>query len=548
LQYRSAEQQSNLFRVSREALLALFLLFNYFVYLLIRPVLGAELGRVFDSGALVLLDLIFILLVLLLLVKNVRALKKAGTLRGLVFFRIALLTIVAAEFVYLFSRSDYFHVIDHPIFIWMIFVVSFEWFLFKTLLCEEQSLLLLKNRHSIPSWTEYRILPWLFFALTLCCFSFAYRSEIADGRIMAILIPVTVLSQFLSYLIVLRFSLLPVVKFLEQHQAKVTGPSFWQIIGKLRRNLFLLENLDLPGQVRLTNVKVLDGRAEVSAVNALLLRFAEHFKGEFSCALQDGLASAPVKRLPDFSSIEIFPGRGGRAICEGQEILLGSEEFLVANGVVLQHSELGAVKAGYFYLYLTAGHYALARLCLAERMISDGSEYFGKFRQSSVPSELCVTFDDAEFEQAMSQVQNISRRSEKTVAQLFAQLQGDKLDTLLFLQEPPKDGINIPDSVGLVHMFDKQSRFSNLVGAGLQLGRTDLGLLADVLVSYRRSQTIRRLALPLGLIFSVAMLYLVYWPVPADVNPFFWLGLLALCTILGSWFAWYQSKLSIKRD
>jgi hypothetical protein len=548
LQYRSSEQQTNLFRVSREALLALFLLFNYFVYLVIRPVLGAELGRVFDSGALVLLDLIFILLVLLLLVKNVIALKRAGTLIGLVFFRIVLLAIIAAEFVFLFAQSDFFHVIDHPIFIWMIFVVSFEWFLFKTLLCEEQSFLLLKNRYSIPSWTEYRLIPWLFFLLVATTFGFAYHAEIAEGRIMAIFIPVTVLSQFLSYLIVLRFSLLPVVRFLEQHQTQVSGQSFWRILSKLRRSLFLLETLDLPGQVRLQSVKVLDGRAEVSAVNALLLRFAEHFKGEFCSALHDVLSSAPVKRLPDFSSIEIIPGRGGRAVCEGQQILLGGEEFLVANGVALQHSELGAPQAGYFYLYLTAGQHVLARLRLAERLIADGDEYFAKLRPLAGVSEVCVAFEDAEFEEAISQVKGVTRRSEKSASQLRAKFASERGETLLFLQEPLKDGASIPDNFAVLHMYDSQSRISNLVGAGMQMVRSDLGLLADVFICYRRAQQIRRWGLPLGLLLSVGMLYLVYWPVPAEVSPFFWLGLLALCTICGSWFAWYQSKLSIKRD
>jgi hypothetical protein len=537
-------------RVSREAMLALFLLFNYLIYFVGRLALGDSLRPTFEFLSASLLDCVFVGLALFLIFKNLKVIGRAGALRALVLCRLALLVLMLAEYAYWFFLAEGIQVVQHPLYIWLLVLLAFDWFLFKTMLCEEGKLQRLMKLAGVPDWKEFFWLPLLVSVLGVVVVGILHSGKLAQGQLLFVLMPVLVVALLLSFLTTLRFYLLPALAFLAEHQVKFTGHKFWKVVGQLKRLCFLVESIDLVGHVRLKNLEILDGRAELSAVRALVLRFAEHFKGEFGDALVRALPEVSTRRLPALANVEVIPGQGAAATCDQQALVLGSEEFLVSRGIPLQSSDLGMHQAGYFDLYLSVNRQVIARLRFAERMILDGAELISGFKQKGISSTSYCLYRNEELESAFKSINGLDLKFVDSRLQAMSQINSDLVSgnrsTLVITQAAVARLTSDSQDVACLRIFDTVEQRDS--AAEFEIRRCDLSELGCSLRRYRMALRVRRFALLLGILAAILLLAAIYWPVPADVSPFFWILLLVIATTAANWVVWYQSKLSIVRS
>ncbi len=542
--------QGSFLRVSREAMLALFLLFNYLIYFVGRLALGDSLRATFEFLSASLLDCVFVALALFLIFKNIKVMSRAGALRALVSCRLALLVLMLAEFAYWFFGAEGIQVVQHPLYIWLLVLLAFDWFLFKTMLCEEGKLQRLIKLAGVQDWKEFFWVPLAVGLLGIALISVLHADKLAQGQFLFVLMPVLVVALLLSFMTTFRFYLLPALVFLAEHQVKFSGDKFWRVVGRLKRICFLVESIDLVGHVRLKNLEILDGRAELSAVQALVLRFAEHFKGEFGDALVRALPEVSKRRLPALTNVEVIPGQGAAATCDDQMLVLGSEEFLVSRGIPLQSSDLGTHQPGYFDLYLSVNRQVIARLRFAERMILDGAELVKGFKQKGIVSTSYCLYRNEELESAFKSINGLDLKFVDSRAQAMSQLVADTARghsaTLVLTQAAVVRLSSDSEDIASLRVFDTVEQRD--ASAEFEIRRCDLSELACCLRRYRMAIRVRRFALLSGFLAAMLLLVLVYWPVPAEVSPFFWILILVISTTSANWFVWYQSKLSIVRS
>lgn len=243
-----------------------------------------------------------------------------------------------------------------------------------------------------------------------------------------------------------------------------------------------------PGRPEVTGYDLIDRRVDRSALDRLLFTFFSQSDEELHRAatryLQDKVELESFS-FPDLQDCQIYPGQGLVGTLDGVRLIIGSEPFLVQQGVQVEVSDLFEERDGQTALYIAVKDAIIARMQLGTSFGSDGATLVEKLRQLRIRTVIISQDSSDNIDKLGKQIGLELSDIHAGLTKLQMQETVGKISDACLYAQPETDQLLLKESFLTMVVFDPvrfevATRFSTVF-------TRDLEIVSETLKSVKKS-------------------------------------------------------------